>query len=181
MFNIKKYNFRSGYAAFLTGLFLSFLSSGVLACGPRGHIDFHNYSTVPLKIVIKTVPHSVVHCVVPYSKYRGLKKKGCDSEKIKYVEYTINVPAKKGEKMGKQDGVCISNGGRYMVSYRTLIDDYKQPFAGGPDAHLKWLERNSGALKFRLKHGGDHSHITASGCFSGLISSNCVVRFYKVL
>ena len=180
MFNIKKYNLTSGYAAFLAGISLSFFSSGALACAPDGHIDFHNKSTIPLKIVIKTLPYSLLNCEVPDDNNK-LKHKGCKDYKLKYQEYTIDVPAKKDGKSGKHNGVCMANHGRYMVSYQTFIDDGRQPPVEGPAANVVDLTRDKVTSSFSLKHSGNHRNVTSSGCTRYLDATFCVVYFYNVL
>ena len=179
MFNIKKYNFTSGYAAFLAGISLSFFSSGALACDSGGYIDFHNKSTVPFKIVIKTLPGSVVNCEIRDDNGL-LQHKGCEDYKLRYQEYTIDMPAKKGDRLGKHDGVCMSNSGRYMVSYRTLIDEGKQLSVEGPAATV--IERrHNNTTSIILEHSGDHSYITSSGCLDDSDLISCTINFYKTL
>ena len=181
MFNIKRYNLTSGYTAFMAGLLLCLFSSGVIACTPAGHIDFHNHAAIPLKLVIKTLPGSVVNCKIP-DKVTGLKDKGCKGYNLKYQKYTINIPAKKHGKLGLHNGVCISNDDLYMVSYRTLIADGKNPPVNGPVADVNWFVKDKSSVGFELKHGGHHGYITSVGCNKYSRSSTmCVVRFYKTL
>ena len=180
MFSIKKYNFTSEYAAFLVGISISFFSSGVLSCTPDGHMDFHNKSTIPLKIVIKSLPYSWVHCDVKDVNDK-LKHNRCKDYKLKYRERTIDLPAKKNGRSGKYNGVCMANDGRYIVSYQAFIGGDKQMPVEGPAANVIDLTRGKLTSKFRLKHSGNHRYVTSSGCGLTFGSTLCAVYFYNVL
>ena len=181
MINKNEHNVMLKTTGLLVVPLLFMAASSILSCDADGHINFHNHTFIPLKLIIKTLPELTINCVASSpGSWSRVQKDTCDKASLNYNEYTIDVPGKGGSTMGKKDGVCWVNDGLYMVSYRVILKDGAND-REGPTGNVISFRKSSLGNFAGIKHGGDSSYLKPSGCGPKSAYSVCTVVFREVL